>query len=380
MVWFLPVSTTVAAVPASMGNSCSPGCISATPAHRRGVDDIRRYYRIGRVIGCGSFGQVRECVDRETGQIYAVKVMERRMSGKERMTPGRPSNEAMIRSEVEILKSLHHENIVSFVKFFEDKHFFYAVLEKCDGGELFHQIVSRRQFTEEDASALCRQMASALAYLHGQGVVHRDVKAENFLFKSKGADSIIKLIDFGMSARLPECGYLTDLCGSPHYISPELISKRYNQGADMWAFGVMIYLMLFGRYPFEGSKASAIAREVQSKQLNWSRAACPFLTDAAIDFLSRLLDRNEKTRLTATQALAHPWISQPSPDKALSVIGKDKLELARRLSVDCEHQGSQTSTRKNFKVERPPKPHSRQQAADSANHSNREQNGEFDCG
>ncbi|CDJ58566.1 ULK kinase, putative [Eimeria maxima] len=363
-----------------MGNSCSPGCISATPAHRRGVDDIRRYYRIGRVIGCGSFGQVRECVDRETGQIYAVKVMERRMSGKERMTPGRPSNEAMIRSEVEILKSLHHENIVSFVKFFEDKHFFYAVLEKCDGGELFHQIVSRRQFTEEDASALCRQMASALAYLHGQGVVHRDVKAENFLFKSKGADSIIKLIDFGMSARLPECGYLTDLCGSPHYISPELISKRYNQGADMWAFGVMIYLMLFGRYPFEGSKASAIAREVQSKQLNWSRAACPFLTDAAIDFLSRLLDRNEKTRLTATQALAHPWISQPSPDKALSVIGKDKLELARRLSVDCEHQGSQTSTRKNFKVERPPKPHSRQQAADSANHSNREQNGEFDCG
>ena len=173
MVWFLPVSTTVAV---SMGNSCSPGCISATPAHRRGVDDIRRYYKIGRVIGCGSFGQVRECTDRETGQVYAVKVMERRMSGKEKMTPGRPSNEAMIRSEVEILKSLHHENIVSFVKFFEDKHCFYAILEKCDGGELFHQIVSRRQFTEEDASALCRQMASALAYLHGQGVVHRDVK------------------------------------------------------------------------------------------------------------------------------------------------------------------------------------------------------------
>ncbi|OEH73988.1 putative ULK kinase [Cyclospora cayetanensis] len=339
-----------------MGNSCSPSCIPAIPASRRGVDDIRRYYKIGRIIGCGSFGQVRECVDRETGQVYAVKVMERRMSGKEKMTPGRPSNEAMIRSEVDILKSLNHENIVAFVKFFQDKHFFYAILERCDGGELFHQIVSRRQFTEEDASFLCRQMASALAYLHAQGVVHRDVKAENFLFKGKGIDSTIKLIDFGMSARLPECGYLTDLCGSPHYISPELISKRYDQGADMWAFGVMIYLMLFGRYPFEGSKASAIAREVQNKQLNWSKAACPFLTEAAIDFLSRLLDRNEKTRLTAAQALAHPWICQPSSDKAQSVIDKDKLEVARRLSIDCDRQGSQTFTRKTFKIDKLPKP------------------------
>lgn len=103
------------------------------------------------------------------------------MSGKEKMTPGRPTNEAMIRSEVDILRSLHHDNIVAFVKFFEDKHFFYAILEKCDGGELFHQIVTRRQFTEEDASFLCRQMASALAYLHAQGVVHRDVKVRGAL-------------------------------------------------------------------------------------------------------------------------------------------------------------------------------------------------------
>lgn len=364
-----------------MGNSCSQSsCISAIPANRRGTDDIRRYYKIGRVIGCGSFGQVRECIDRETGQIYAVKVMERRMTGKEKMTPGRPSNEAMIRSEVDILKSLHHDNIVAFVKFFEDRHFFYAILEKCDGGELFHQIVSRRQFTEEDAALLCRQMASALAYLHGQGVVHRDVKAENFLFKDKGIESTIKLIDFGMSARLPECGYLTDLCGSPHYISPELICKRYDQGADMWAFGVMIYLMLFGRYPFEGSKASAIAREVQNKQLNWSRAACPFLTDAAIDFLSRLLDRNEKTRLTAPQALAHPWISTPSPDKALSVIGRDKLELARRLSIDCEHQqqGSQTSVRRNSKhaADKSSKQQSRHHIQDGASQCHRVQEGD----
>lgn len=163
-----------------MGNSCSQsGCIAALPASRRGADDIRRYYKIGRIIGCGSFGQVRECIDRETGQAFAVKVMERRMSGKDKMTPGRPSNEAMIRSEVEILQSLDHDNIVKFVKFFEDKHFFYAVLEKCDGGELFHQIVSRRKFTEEDAAHLCRQMAAALAYLHGQGVVHRDVKVRS---------------------------------------------------------------------------------------------------------------------------------------------------------------------------------------------------------
>ncbi|PHJ25888.1 ulk kinase [Cystoisospora suis] len=119
----------------------------------------------------------------------------------------------------------------------------------------------------------------------------------------------------------------------------------------MWAFGVMIYLMLFGRYPFEGAKAGQIAREVQNKQLDWTSKECLHLTECCIDFLSRLLDRNQKTRLTAAQALRHPWISSSSPLKQLSVINRETLELARRLSVDSEHiGGSRVAARVNSKM------------------------------
>ncbi|KAF4640248.1 ULK kinase [Toxoplasma gondii] len=315
-----------------MGNSCGGRCLSGSLLLSRNEDDIRRHYRIGRVLGSGSFGQVRECTRRETGEVFAVKIIERKMTAKEQMAPGRPSNEAMIKSEVNILKDLDHPNVVKYVDFFEDRHFFYAVLELCDGGELFHEIVKRRHVTEQDASNFCKQMVGALAYLHERGIVHRDVKAENFLFKSKSPDSLIKLIDFGMSAKIPPCGYLTDLCGSPHYISPELISKHYGTGVDMWAFGVMIYLMLFGRYPFEGAKPGHIAREVQHKQLDWTSKECMHLTESCVDFLSRLLDRNYRTRLTAAQALQHPWISTCTPLKELSIINPENLELARRLN------------------------------------------------
>lgn len=167
-----------------MGNVC------ATKAPKGGQGDIRREYKIGRVLGSGSFGQVRECRRKTIGSskggassgcaggVYAVKIMDRKMRSSERRAPGRPTNEQMMRSEMQILQTLDHPNIVGFVAFFEDRRKLYCVMEKCEGGELFHQIVSRRQFTEADAAALCKQMLSALAYLHAQGVVHRDVKVD----------------------------------------------------------------------------------------------------------------------------------------------------------------------------------------------------------
>ncbi|XP_058515917.1 LOW QUALITY PROTEIN: probable myosin light chain kinase DDB_G0275057, partial [Ochotona princeps] len=292
-----------------MGNHCGKGChprlgdysISKGLLVTRGEDDIRRHYKIGKELGSGSFGQVRECTKRDTNEVFAVKIIERKMTAKEKMIPGRPSNEQMMRSEVNILKMLDHPHIVKYVDFFEDRYFFYAVLELLAGGELFYRIVKRTKLTEQDASNFCKQMISALAYLHERQIVHRDIKAENFMYKGQSPDAVVKLIDFGMSSRLPESGYLTDLCGSPHYISPELIERHYGCSVDMWAFGVMLFLMLFGRYPFEGSKPALIAKEVQTKDIDWTTEECLHLTDSCIDFVSRLLDRNPKTRLTAAQ-------------------------------------------------------------------------------
>eukprot|EP00922_Rhytidocystis_sp_ex-Travisia-forbesii_P023409 GHVS01034330.1.p1 GENE.GHVS01034330.1~~GHVS01034330.1.p1 ORF type:complete len:415 (+),score=49.87 GHVS01034330.1:80-1324(+) len=334
-----------------MGCNCSTSMFQ----HEKSLDDIRRFYKIGKLLGSGSFGQVRECQERTTGLGFAVKIMERKM--KEKLGGatgggGRPSNEQMIRAEVDILSQSAHDNIVRFCNFFQDKHFLYVVLEKCDGGELFYQIVNRRQFTEADAAILCRQMLSALEYLHSRGVVHRDIKAENFLFKSKAADSSIKLIDFGMSARIVDGGYLSDLCGSPHYISPELIRKNYNTLADLWAFGVMLYLMLFGRYPFEGTKPADIAREIVSKNLDWNGTNASHLTDESKDFLRKLLERDPKKRMSAAAALKHPWIEIDSESKRSSIIPRDFIEDARRLSIENNYSNLDSSReiRRNSKL------------------------------
>eukprot|EP00922_Rhytidocystis_sp_ex-Travisia-forbesii_P023402 GHVS01034322.1.p1 GENE.GHVS01034322.1~~GHVS01034322.1.p1 ORF type:complete len:345 (+),score=39.86 GHVS01034322.1:195-1229(+) len=328
-----------------MGCRCSKSLFP----QEKGLDDVRRFYKIGKLLGSGSFGQVRECQERSTGAAFAVKIMERKM--KDKPGGGRPSNEQMIKAEVDILSQSEHDHIIRFYNFFQDKHFLYVVLEKCDGGELFYQIVNRRQFTEADAAVLCRQMLSALEYLHSRGVVHRDIKAENFLFATKSTDSAIKLIDFGMSAKIVEGGSLSDLCGSPHYISPELIRKNYNSLADLWAFGVMLYLMLFGRYPFEGTKPADIAREIVSKTLDWNGSDSKHLTEESKDFLRKLLERDPKKRMTAAAALSHPWIAVETESKRSSIIPKDFIEGARRLSLDYHsNRSSSRDARRNSKL------------------------------
>ncbi|KAF4646301.1 ULK kinase [Toxoplasma gondii] len=289
----------------------------------------------------------------------------------------------------------NHPNVVKYVDFFEDRHFFYAVLELCDvkgaaasrthcrepgektwskqdtrdrrDGEKEIGEERREEIEEEEkcvgrtgsnerqnSRLLVRILASAdstvlpvsqgvkrsvervtgdfyvswVTRSAGRTIAVFPFRLKISLFKSKSPDSLIKLIDFGMSAK-----------------------QTLRNGSDMWAFGVMIYLMLFGRYPFEGAKPGHIAREVQHKQLDWTSKECMHLTESCVDFLSRLLDRNYRTRLTAAQALQHPWISTCTPLKELSIINPENLELARRLSVDSEHTGGhRVAARVNSKM------------------------------
>eukprot|EP00923_Selenidium_pygospionis_P037859 GHVN01066262.1.p2 GENE.GHVN01066262.1~~GHVN01066262.1.p2 ORF type:complete len:202 (-),score=25.50 GHVN01066262.1:1235-1840(-) len=192
------------------------GCTSSSV---KGSQDIRQTYKIGSILGSGSFGQVRLCTRIDNGEVYAVKIMTKTPPKKNTKV----DHEFMFKNEVDMLQCLDHENVVRFLEFFEDKHFLYAVIEKCDGGELFTKIVKKRKFTEEKAAVLARQMLHAIQYVHSCQIVHRDIKAENFLFKIKEDESPLLLIDFGMATRLEDDKLLTQLCGSPHYVAPELI-------------------------------------------------------------------------------------------------------------------------------------------------------------
>ncbi|EZG88152.1 putative calmodulin-dependent protein kinase [Gregarina niphandrodes] len=217
-------------------------CTRGTPSSFEGGGQaVRDVFKVGKLLGSGAFGQVRECVSIKTNEAYAMKIMLK--SSQER---GHWSNENMFRREIDVLASLDHPYIVKYHSFYEDKNYLYAVLEKCEGGELFDQILQQGCIAEARSTTLAFQMLTAINYVHSQGVVHRDVKAENFLFSTDSNDSDIKLIDFGMSERLSAGQVLTDVCGSPHYLAPELIRRKYGFKADVWALGVLVYLMLYG--------------------------------------------------------------------------------------------------------------------------------------
>eukprot|EP00923_Selenidium_pygospionis_P023379 GHVN01040745.1.p1 GENE.GHVN01040745.1~~GHVN01040745.1.p1 ORF type:complete len:474 (+),score=64.53 GHVN01040745.1:444-1865(+) len=284
------------------------GCTSSSA--KTGGEDIRRTYKIGAVLGSGSFGQVRLCTRLDNGEVYAVKIMAK--------TPPKKSSkvdhEHMFKNEVDVLQTLSHSNVVRFLEFFEDKHFLYAVMEKCDGGELFTRIVKQRKFNEEHASVLTRQMLDAIEYVHSLQIVHRDIKAENFLFKGKEEMSNLLLIDFGMAIRLQDDKQLTQLCGSPHYVAPELIRRQYRFQVDMWALGVMIYLMLFGKYPFEAQDHKTIIQQILKHEPDYTKGSIQ-PSVLAVDFMKKLLAKNPETRMSATEALRHPWVSGEQAEK-----------------------------------------------------------------
>ncbi|CAD7967130.1 unnamed protein product [Amoebophrya sp. A120] len=266
--------------------------------------DIRDVYDIGRILGSGSFGQVREARCRQGGDVRAVKIVEADD------TDGEWSRQVVFVREVGLLQQLDHENIVKFYDFFEDPDFYYIVMEFYTGGELFQRILEVKRFSECDAAFLGFQMLLALEYIHSLRIVHRDVKAENFLFTSPGSiyNTPLKLIDFGMAVKR-DTEVLHELCGSPHYLAPELIGQQYNHLVDLWALGVLLYLLLYGRYPYDAKDPQELMVKILTEKVEWRHPRAK-IGDAAKQFLNCLLDRDVRTRYTSVKAMKQNWIVQ----------------------------------------------------------------------
>jgi len=283
-----------------------PSPVAAADISIRADEDIRDKYHLGDIIGSGSFGQVRKAVlKQDPTQVRAVKVIERGNDD------GAWTNEAMSESEVKLLQQMDHPNIIRFHDFYEDIGFLYVVMEMCSGGEVFTKVVELKQFSEKNAAFMGQQMLSAIAHLHLMRVVHRDIKAENFMFLEPDIKSQIKMIDFGMATKCPEDTYLTDLCGSPHYLAPEVIGQKYNNRADLWAFGVLMYLLMYGHYPYDAKHPRDIMVKILTCPIAWQTKAK--LSEKCLHFLKSLLEPHPSKRITAIQAIQHAWIVDGSP-------------------------------------------------------------------
>ncbi|XP_023385933.1 serine/threonine-protein kinase DCLK2 [Pteropus vampyrus] len=259
-------------------------------------------YRIGKVIGDGNFAVVKECTDRSTGKEFALKIIDKaKCCGKEHL----------IENEVSILRRVKHPNIIMLVEEMETATELFLVMELVKGGDLFDAITSSTKYTERDGSAMVYNLANALRYLHGLSIVHRDIKPENLLVcEYPDGTKSLKLGDFGLATVVE--GPLYTVCGTPTYVAPEIIAETgYGLKVDVWAAGVITYILLCGFPPFR------------------SRTFVSFQ-----ELISQMLQVNVEARCTAGQILSHPWVSDDASQEnnmQAEVTGKLKQHFNNAL-------------------------------------------------
>ncbi|XVE82484.1 hypothetical protein DITRI_Ditri16bG0008500 [Diplodiscus trichospermus] len=268
--------------------------------------DFDKRYAIGKLLGHGQFGYTYVATDKANGDRVAVKKID-----KNKMVL--PIAVEDVKREVKILEALKgHENVVQFYNAFEDDCYVYIVMELCEGGELLDRILAKKDscYSEKDAAVVVRQMLKVAAECHLHGLVHRDMKPENFLFKSTREDSPLKATDFGLSDFIRPGKRFQDIVGSAYYVAPEVLKRRSGPESDVWSIGVITYILLCGKRPFWDKTEDGIFKEVLKNKPDFRRKPWPTISDSAKDFVKKLLVKDPQARLTAAQALSHPWVRE----------------------------------------------------------------------
>ncbi|KAJ4978306.1 hypothetical protein NE237_009086 [Protea cynaroides] len=283
---------------------------------------LKDFYSLGRKLGQGQFGTTYLCVEKETRKEYACKSIAKRKL----ITPEDVED---VRREIQIMHHLAgHPNVISIKGAYEDAVAVHVIMELCAGGELFDRIVQKGHYTERKTAELARIILGVVQACHSMGVMHRDLKPENFLFVNQEEDAPLVTIDFGLSIFFKPGEIFSDVVGSPYYVAPEVLRKRYGPEADVWSAGVIIYILLSGVPPFWDETEQGIFEQVLHGHLDFSTDPWPSISESAKDLIRRMLVRDPKKRLTAHQVLCHPWIQVDgvAPDKPLDSAVLSRLK------------------------------------------------------
>lgn len=263
---------------------------------------LKDRYVLGGQLGWGQFGVIRMCTDKLSGELLACKSL-----AKNRLVTS--SDLRSVKLEIEIMTRLSgHTNVVDLKAVYEDEDFIHLVMELCAGGELFHLLEKHGRFSEAEAKVLFRHLMQAVLYCHEIGIVHRDLKPENILLATKASSSPVKLADFGLATYIHPGQSLHGTVGSPFYIAPEVLGGDYNQAADVWSAGVILYILLSGMPPFWGKTKSQIFRAVRAADLRFPSNPWDHITESAKQLVRGMLCTDPAQRLTAQQVLDHSWM------------------------------------------------------------------------
>ena len=306
------------------------------------ADNFFDEYELKEKLGEGGYGSVYKVLQRKTNYLRAVKAIKKKNVDK---------NEFL--NEIEVLKTVDHPNIIKLFDCYYDRNFYYMVEEYCSGGDLFDYIQEEKCFTEKKAKIIFKQLLSAINHLHKKKIVHRDLKPENIVFiKTKYNGIFIKIIDFGASITFKGQNLSQEL-GTIYYIAPEVFMNNYNEKADIWSCGIILYTMLCGHPPFYGGDESEIKAKILHSRLTFPPKDFKNISSEAIEFLKLLLTYEPNKRPSAEEALDNYWLINDSDNgnielnkdiisnltKFRTTLGLQKITisfLANQISVNEE--------------------------------------------
>jgi calcium-dependent protein kinase len=289
-------------------------------------------YVDGKVLGSGAFGEVKLVTHKETGKRYALKVIKKAPRGARTHAREKASIEKSFHDETRMLELAQGPGILALAASGHDSENFYILLGMLEGGDLFDRIVEEPPRSERDIASWARQLIQPLAIVHERKMAHRDIKPENYAFASKDDDNTLTLIDFGCAISLDDQKTIFGSIQSPYYYAPETVKKTSSpinlsgemwRAADMWSIGVVIFLFCYLRPPFAQAHSADQERAILNAAYEFD--STENVSDDAKDLISKLLVVDWKQRLTAQEALLHPWFESADPGKALSTAGINNL-------------------------------------------------------
>uniref|UniRef100_A0A8C9RNW0 calcium/calmodulin-dependent protein kinase n=1 Tax=Scleropages formosus TaxID=113540 RepID=A0A8C9RNW0_SCLFO len=263
-------------------------------------------YQLFEELGKGAFSVVRRCVKVLSGQEYAAKIINtKKLSTRDHQK---------LEREARICRLLKHHNIVRLHDSISEEGYHYLIFDLVTGGELFEDIVAREYYSEADASHCIQQILEAVLHCHQMGVVHRDLKPENLLLASKSKGAAVKLADFGLAIEVEgDQQAWFGFAGTPGYLSPEVLRKDpYGKAVDLWACGVILYILLVGYPPFWDEDQHRLYQQIKAGAYDFPSPEWDTVTPEAKDLINKMLTINPAKRITASEALKHPWISHRS--------------------------------------------------------------------
>uniref|UniRef100_A0A8P4KCE7 calcium/calmodulin-dependent protein kinase n=1 Tax=Dicentrarchus labrax TaxID=13489 RepID=A0A8P4KCE7_DICLA len=291
-------------------------------------------YQLFEELGKGAFSVVRRCIKISSGQEYAAKIINtKKLSARDHQK---------LEREARICRLLKHPNIVRLHDSISEEGFHYLVFDLVTGGELFEDIVAREYYSEADASHCIQQILESVHHCHVNGIVHRDLKPENLLLASKLKGAAVKLADFGLAIEVQgDQQAWFGFAGTPGYLSPEVLRKDpYGKPVDMWACGVILYILLVGYPPFWDEDQHRLYQQIKAGAYDFPSPEWDTVTPEAKDLINKMLTINPSKRITAAEALKHPWICQRSTVASMmhrqeTVECLKKFNARRKLKVRC---------------------------------------------